>query len=332
MEIEVHCHKRLEVKTLVGGLFCDLQKAFDCVDHDILLSKMKFYGISGSTGKLMKSYLRQRYQRVVINNNWSSWKEVQHGVLQGSILGPLLFLIYINDLSKNISVKSIPILFADDTSFILTSYDTSELRCKTNEVFNIINKWFYSNLLMLNYTKTYFLQFQAKANNGNNTQMLYINENFATVKSIKFLGLTFDTCLNWKNLISDVKTRLNKACYAIRTIKPFISWTELNSTYYSYAQSIMSYGLIFWGNSTDSDGIFRIQKRIIRIITNSNRNASTRELFKKLNILLLHSQYIYSILLFIIKNKDQFPLNSNMHTINTRHKNNIHVTPTNLTM
>jgi len=85
----------LNIKTLVGGLFCDLQKAFDCVDHDILLSKMNFYGITGSTGKLMKSYLRQRYQRVAVNKNLSTWKEVQYRVPQGSILGPLLFLIYI---------------------------------------------------------------------------------------------------------------------------------------------------------------------------------------------------------------------------------------------
>ena len=98
---------------------------------------MKFYGITGSTGKL---YLQQRYQRVVINNNSSTWREVQYGVPQGSILGPLLFLKYINDLSKSVSDKSIPILFADDTSFILTSYDDSELRHKANEVFNIISK------------------------------------------------------------------------------------------------------------------------------------------------------------------------------------------------
>jgi len=110
---------------------------------------------------------------VVINNNWFSWKEVQYGVPQGSILGPLLFLKYINDLSKNVSYKSISILFADDTSFILTSYDNSELRCKANEVFNILNKWFYSNLLTLNYTKTYFFQFQAKTNNGNNTHVTH---------------------------------------------------------------------------------------------------------------------------------------------------------------
>ena len=137
----------LNTKSLVGGLFCDLRKAFDCVDHNILLSKMKFYG---STGKLMESYLRQRYQGLVLNNTLSTWKEVQYGVPQGSILGPLLFLIYINDLSKCVIDKSIPILFADDTSFILTSYDDSNLRHKANEVFNIINNWFHSSSLMLN--------------------------------------------------------------------------------------------------------------------------------------------------------------------------------------
>ena len=106
----------------------------------------------------------------------------------------------------------------------------------------------------------------------------------------------------------------------------------LRSTYFSYAHSIMSYGLIFWGNSTDSDDIFKIQKRIIRIITNSNKNASCRELFKKLNILPLQSQYIYSTLLFITKNKDQFFPNSHIHTINTRHNNNLFVPAANLTL
>jgi len=218
-----------------------------------------------------------------------------------------LFLIYINDLSKNVSDRSIPILFADDTSFILTRYDASELSRKANEVFNIINKWFHSNSLMLNYNKIYFLQFQTKTNNQNNAQISHINENIAVVKSIKFLGVTVDTTLNWKNHISDIKIRLNKACYAIRSTKPFMSLTVLKSTYYSHAHSIMSYGHIFWGNSTDSDDIFRIQKRIIRIITNSNRNASCRELFKKLNILPLQSQYIYSVLLVITKIKISSP-------------------------
>jgi len=111
-----------------------------------------------------------------------------------------------------------------------------------------------------------------------------------------------------------------------------MSLNVLRSMYFSYTHSIMSYGLIFWRNSTDSNDIFKIQKRIIRIITNSKKNASCRELFKILNILPLQSQYIYSILLFITKNKDQFSPNSHMHTINTRHNNNLHVPAANLTL
>ena len=148
------------------------------------------------------------------------------------------------------------------------------------------------------------------------------------------MGLTLNTTLNWKHHISELMPRLNKACYAIRSIKLFMSPNVLRSTYFSYAHSIMSYGLIFWGNSTDSDDIFEIQKRIIRIIMNSNKNVSCKELFKNLNILLLQSQYIYSILLFITKNKDQFSPNSHMHTINTRHNNNlwVYVPAANLTL
>lgn len=113
---------------------------------------------------------------MVINYNWSSWKEVQHGVPQGSVLGPLLFLIYINDLSKIVDDICTPILFADDTSFIITNHDDSKLRHKANEILNKVNKWFHNNTLMLYYDKTYFLQFHTKANKGNSTQILHDNK------------------------------------------------------------------------------------------------------------------------------------------------------------
>jgi len=170
---------------------------------------------------------------------------------------------------------------------------------------------------MLNYYKTYFLQFLAKTDNKINMQVSFGNRKIATALSLKFWGLTIDTTLTWKHRIGELTSRMNKACYTIRSIKPFISLDVLRSTYFSYAHSIISYGIIFWGNSSYSDDIFKIQKRIIRTIMNSSRNASCGQLFKDLNILPIQSQYIYSLLLFVTENKDQFLSNSQVHKINT---------------
>jgi hypothetical protein len=151
------------------------------------------------------------------------------------------------------------------------------------------------------------LQFLTKTDYEINLQVLFVNRKIATALSLKFLGLTIDTTLTWKHQIGELTSRLNKACYAIRSIKLYMSLDVLRSTYSSYVQSIISYRIIFWGNSSHSEEIFKIQKRIIM---NSSKNASCRQLFKDLNILPIQSQYILSILLFVTKNKDQFLSNS----------------------
>jgi hypothetical protein len=153
---------------MVGGIFWNLEEAFDCVNHKILLSKLEFYSIKGKAKLRFESYFRNRYQRVLIANNvlnrnyFSKWEEIKHGVPQGSILGPLLFLFYINDVPKAINNKFIPILFADDTSILITSPNTNDFQIKITANFNFINEWLNTNLLSINFNKTHYIQFTTK--------------------------------------------------------------------------------------------------------------------------------------------------------------------------
>ena len=298
---------------------------------------MEFYGISGLVNKLMKSYLENRYQRVTVNDTKcnkvsSKWELIKHGVPQGSILGPLLFLIYINDLAPSISKIATPILFTDDTSIIISNTHPEEFKCTVSSVFIETSNWLQSNFLSLNCDKTLFLQFLTKNQNEIEMQIITSNTVITNTNSTKFLGVIIDSTLSWKDHITRLTSKLNKACYAIRAVKPFMSLEILKMIYYSYFHSLLSYGIILWGNSHFSDSIFKIQKRIIRVITNTGRRDSCQELYKKLRILTLPSQYIFSLLVFVNKNRSCFLSNSEIHDVNTRYKHNLYLPSTNLTL
>jgi len=324
----------LDKKSLAVVLFLDLRKAFDCVDHAILLYKLNYYGISGKANELMKSYITDRYQRVVLDDKFSNklvseWKCIKHGVPQGSVLGPLLFLIYINDLPRTIDNYANSVLFADDTSIIITNTDPQEFKQTIDISIQETNDWFLSNLLTVNYNKTQFLQFFAKKKIP--IQIITSNSILNNINTTKFLGLTLDSMLSWREHITALTLKLNKSCFAFRAIKPFMTTRVLKMVYYSYFHSIMSYGIIFWGSSHFSINILRTQKRIIRIMTNRSKRDSCRQLYKQLQILTLPGQYILSLLLFVIKYREFFPLNSDIHDRNTRYNDNLHPPTTNLT-
>jgi hypothetical protein len=153
-------------KLLVGDVFFVLQKAFDCVDNDILLSKLNWYGISSKEYKLLSSYLKNRYLGVIITikskRYYSEWEPIRYGIPQGYILGPLFFILYVNDLPKTIAGLANPVLFADDTSIFISKSDHKKFANTINRNIIKINEWFKSNSLSLNTDKTYFLQNQPK--------------------------------------------------------------------------------------------------------------------------------------------------------------------------
>jgi len=159
-----------------------------------------------------------------------------------------------------------------------------------------------------------------------------LNNKITNSTNTKFLGLTVEETLSWKCHINQILSRLSLACYAVKVITPLMSEDTLKMIYHSYVHSIITYGIIFWGNSSHNTDIFKIQKQIIRIMTNSRSRDSCRQLFKRLEILPLQSQYIFSILLFVVKNKDLYTNNHKIHNINTRSNINLHPPVCNFTV
>jgi hypothetical protein len=172
-----------------------------------------------------------------VSSNHSSssvWDKIKHGVPQGSILGPLPFLFYVNDLSKIIKHNSKPILFADDTSLIITNPCYINFRSNINKAFLQLNEWFDANLLSLNYDKTQYVHFTTKGTFLHDSITGY-NNKFISVSTItKFLGMITENTFSWKAHIDQLITKLCAACYAIRTVKPFMCQENLKSVYYSY--------------------------------------------------------------------------------------------------
>ena len=154
------------------------------------------------------------------------------------------------------------------------------------------------------------------------SSIVYEKNHLPNSDSVRFLGLTLDKNLSWKLHTDQLCSKLASACFILRTLSFLETQQNMKVVYFSYFHSVMKYGVIFWGNPTDINKVFKLQKRAIRLITNSSIRTSCRRLFKELGILPLQSQYILSLALFVVKNMEIFMPNSDIHTKNTRSKFN----------
>jgi hypothetical protein len=326
----------LNSKIMVGSIFFDLAKAFDSVNHLLLIQKLPHYGIIGKYKLLLESYLTNRFQRVQLDSSTlnlkttSTWNMVKHGVPQGLVLGPLSCLLYINDLPNAIIHNATPILFADDTSIIITGRDAHKFQDDLSTTFSQISEWFQLNSLSLNISKTHFIQFSSKSLNDSDINITYENNYISKVNDLNFLGLNINNPLSWKTHIDKIVPKLSSACFAMRAVKPFMCPQMLKAIYYSHFHSIISYSVIFWGHTAPSTRVFRLQKRIIRIMTGRKSKDSCRKLFTSLEFFPVPSLYIFSLLRFVIKNKELFATNNETHNYGTRQHLDFHYPSANL--
>jgi len=190
---------------------------------------------------------------------------VRHGVSQGSVLGPLLFLLYINDLPKIINKTSRPIIFADDTSILFAHPELIDLSKNIQVIFTTLNKWLRANQLSLNFNKTKYVHFTTKRNMTTNLEIEFNNKFINNSSYTKFLGVTIDHMLSWKNHIDLFVKKLCTACYILQNAKTYMSASSLKMIYYTFFHSAMSYGIMFWGNLSHSSMIFRLQERQLEL-------------------------------------------------------------------
>lgn len=247
------------------------------------------------------------------------------GVTQGSILGPFLFLIYINDLPHFLKESAKIVLFADDTSLIFKINRKQNDSIKINETLKCVSDWFSANNLLLNSQKTKCIKFILSNNDVSNCKIILNGLNLEPVTCTKFLGINIDSKLQWGDHLKTLGSKLSSAAFAVKKIRKLTDEATARLVYFSYFHSLMSYGIILWGSAAEVESIFILQKRAVRAIYKMSPRDSLREMFKNIKILTLPSLYIFENILYVKKNINIFSKKSDVHTVNTRNKDKLSV-------
>ena len=336
IEIVDRITEALDRRKITIGVFLDLSKAFDTIKHDILLDKLAHYGVRGLALNWFRSYLADRFQQVNYNNSLSNLVSILCGVPQGSILGPLLFLVYINDIT-NCTSKLLFFLFADDTNVFITGDGDQELFTSMNTELSHLTNWFHANILSLNAKKTNYIIFSGpkmRVTEDPNKTIIINNTPIIRVQQTKFLGMILDEHLTWRPHINLVKNKASKMIGIIRRLRYVLPSHTLRSLYNAFILPYFNYGTIIWagGYKTPLTPIHLLQKRIVRIIAGAHYLAGTFDLFKSLNLLSIFDLHKLQLAMFMYRHQNHslpsifngyFTTNASVHNYNTRTRLNL---------
>ena len=337
IEVIDNIYSKLDEQHFVLGIYLDLQKAFDTVNHEVLLCKLYNYGIRGVAYDWFKSYLSNR-QQYTVEGFASSLAKITCGVPQGSVLGPLLFLPYVNDIANAVPDHIVK-LFADDTNLFIANKDPFLLNIIANEAINNLNKWFITNRLSLNVDKTCYMVFTPhKSDYSVNFKLLLGGLEIKKVKSCRYLGLIIDDELKWSEHIDTIYSCLLKYVGIFYKLRNKVPAGVMKNVYYAFVHSHILYGIELYANtfSTYIDRLIKLNNKILRILLNQSRFCSVNELYTSFNTLsipVLHKRQILMLVHNTLYHSSSLPdvfanyftLNSSVHTYSTRSHSDIHI-------
>ena len=326
---------RMDNNEVPLNIYLDLSKAFDTLNHEILLHKLNYYGVRGNALDLMKSYLHKRKQYITFKDVNSQLRTVTTGVPQGSILGPLLFLIYMNDIIHSTDCFG-AVIYADDTTLSTTlnffndKCGRSNFDSLLNSELENISKWLKVNKLSLNLQKTKAMIFHTPQRKVRKPDLIIDNFEIKYVDDFNYLGIHLDKHLNWNKHLEVVSKKIAKTVGIFNRLKRYMPRNIMVTLYNTLVLPYLNYGVLLWG--WRSERLARIQKKIIRIITNSKYNEHTEPLFKELKLLkvnhicALHElKFCYKLMRTLLPEyfMDYVPIRQREnHRYNTRNSNN----------
>ena len=298
------------------AVFLDLSRAFDCVNHDILCKKLEYYGIRNSLLDWFRSYLLDRKYFVTFNTTRSNEMTSNIGVPQGSILGPLLFLLYVNDFCR-INTSCNKLLFADDSTLYDSHRDFNTFLRHINRDLEQSSQWFLANGLAINIVKCEAMVFSRRLLYFPLSPVIFQEIPLSYNYSFKYLGLHIDFKLNWREHINKIQTKLSRACGILYHIRNKLTRSISRTIYLSLAYPYLSYCNSLWASCSPSilQPLFITQKRIIRLILKKNRFHASSPLFIKLRLLKLFdinnfctAMFVYKSILNLIPSPIEFTL------------------------